>query len=195
MSSQDYTPIKQPAWKTGSSGGKNVIDLSQVIAVVNRIEDLPIRVARDLREVYLNQAGQILAAELTARAPVGNDKDRAKQSRRHRDRWQNTKRAKDAVSYVVRKYGTLGSSIYAGPTFPDGNKFYFDYYGPEPFRHMYFWTPRQSGGGTVPKTLGRIRRKRDIFREVRDARQEFIVNMILGGVARTVDHHMGARNG
>lgn len=199
MSRQDYVPVKQPSWKTGTKAtARPLIDMSQVIAVINKIEDLPIRVARDLRDVYLVQAGQILSADLTSRAPVGNDKDRRKQSDLHNKRWKGTKRAKESIDYVVRKYGTLGAGLYAGPTFPDGNKFYFDWYiGTKLYRHMYFWTPRQSGSGTIPKTLGRVRRKRDIFREVRDSRQKFIIDMILGGVSRSVSSHMssGAKNG
>lgn len=193
---RDYVPNKQPAWKTGMrNASRPLIDMSQVIEVINRIEDLPIRVARDLRDVYLVQAGQILAADLTAKAPVGNDKDRRKQSRTHKRIWKDTKRAKESIDYVVRKFGSLGAGLYAGPTFPDGNKFYFDWYGNKPDRHMYFWTPRQSGGGTVPKTLGRIRKKRDIFREVRDSRQKFVIDMILNGVSRSVQNHMGSNNG
>ncbi len=193
---QDYTPVKQPSWKTGTKNtSRPLIDMSEVIAIINKIEDLPIRVARDLRDVYLTQAGQILSADLTSRAPVGNDKDRRKQSKRHKDRWQGTKRAKDSIDYVVRKFGTLGAGLYAGPTFPDGNKFYFDWYGSKTYRHMYFWTPRESGGVTIPKTLGRERRKRDIFQEVRDARQRFVIDMILNGLSRSVASHMGTKNG
>jgi hypothetical protein len=169
--------------------GESIV-IDGLVEVMQKLEAIPAKVARDVRDHHLDKAARVIRAEIKSSAPVGNEADRRKQSDRHRDKWAGTKKAKDSVEYVIRKYADLAFSAFIGPEYPHGSKWYFDYYGPSRFRHMFFWRPGATSRGSTPSQPDRIRRKRDIIKEVKDRTQARIIADLERGIADAVARHM-----
>lgn len=169
--------------------GESIV-IDGLVEVMKKLEGIPEKVARDVRDHHLDKAARILRAEIKSSAPEGNEEDRKKQSRTHRQAWAGTKKAKDSVEYVIRKYPNLAFSAFIGPEYPHGAKWYFDYYGPSRFRHMFFWRPGATSRGSSPSAPDRIRRKRDVIKEVKDRTQARIIADLEQGIATVVQRHM-----
>lgn len=174
--------------------GKSIV-IDGLVEVMRKLESVPANVARDVRDHHLDKAARVIRAEIKSSAPEGIEEDRRKQSDRHRDKWAGTKKAKDSVEYVIRKYPDLAFSAFIGPEYPHGAKWYFDYYGPSRFRHMFFWRPGATSRGSTPTQPDRIRRKRDIIKEVKDRTKARIISDLERGIADVVQKYMKELNG
>lgn len=132
------------------------IDASRYDKLVKEIDGLDKFVSERVRTkaMPVAQHNTLVAAKVSA--PVGNAKDRAKQSRKHKQKWSTTPRLKDTIISVLRVYGPHSFTAYTGVQYPWGNKSYFDYHGKKD-RNMVFWGNRPASPRTRKKFRWMVR--------------------------------------
>lgn len=162
--------------------GKVSIDGSQFEALMKQVGNLPTEVSRYVRVTAMPKAMALTEAVAKANAPRGNDRDRRKQSAKHKKTWAGTPRLVDAVGGVVRDYSPDSFTGFVGVEYPWGNKSYFDSHGTKD-RTMVFWGRRS----------GRVKKKFRWMRKVMDIAEPQIQAIFQTAIADGVKKHMGSK--
>lgn len=132
------------------------IDASRYDKLVKEIDGLDAYVSQQVRTKAMPQAQQNTVVAAKIAAPVGNARDRNKQSKKHKQKWATTPKLKDTIITVLRTYGKHDFTAYTGVAYPYGNKSYFDYHGTKD-RKMVFWGNRPSSPRTRKKFRWMVR--------------------------------------
>lgn len=162
--------------------GKIAIDGSQFDALMKQIGSLPTEVSRYVRANAMPKAMAVTEHVAKATVPRGNDRDRNKQSAKHKKKWAGTPRLSDAIVGVVRDYSPDSFTGFVGVEFPWGNKSYFDYHGTKD-RTMVFWGRR----------AGRVKKKYRWMRKVMDIAEPQIQKIFEVAITDGVSKHMGGK--
>jgi hypothetical protein len=131
-SRKPFTRINQPDYKKGTQKRfEAAIDISDLTKLVEQLDDLPVRVSRDVSDVHIDHAARLVANVFRSVMPELKDKDKARWSKLHAQgrKFASFPRTKSTIDYVIRKYGKFAVTAFIGPTYPHGAKSYFDYYG------------------------------------------------------------------
>lgn len=123
------------------------MDLTEINKAIEKVEGMPRSIAAHLRKTAIPRAAQMLTTAWYAEVPMGNDADRAKQSRSHKAKWAGVPDVVSSINHNVRHWDRVNSSVWVGPEYMDqndrspGNKLFFDYMGTTD-RMMSFWARR-----------------------------------------------------
>lgn len=188
-SRKPFSRVAQPTYKTGKQGRFEAkVDLTEVAMLIEKLEELPTRVGRDVRDVYMDRAAKIIANAFKDRMPELKARDSSRWSRLHRDvrKFGSFPRTRSTIDYVIRRYGKFSFTAFVGPTYPHGTKSYFDYYG-KTNRMESFWAVDKNN----PKRYrARQKAKRNIAQEVQDATDSIVKKIMAEGIDKSVVHHM-----
>jgi|LakMenEpi03Aug12_release.lakeMendotaPanAssembly.Ray.scaffolds.fasta_scaffold19516_7 hypothetical protein len=188
-SRKPFTRTTQPSYKTGGqSRFSAAIDISDLTKLVEQLDDLPVRVSRDVSDVHMDYAARLVANVFRSKMPESKASDRAKWSRLHAQgrKFASFPRTRSTINYVIRKYGKFAVTAFIGPEYPHGAKSYFDYYGTTS-RQMSFWAVDKND----PKRYrARLKAKRRLSQEVQDATDAMVKKIMAEGIDRSVKMHM-----
>lgn len=121
------------------------MNLAEVERAIEKVEGMPRSIVAHLRRTAIPKAVSMLTSAWYSEVPMGNDSDRAKQSKLHRARWSGVMDVVSSINHHVRDWDRVNTSVWVGPELMDrggkspGNKLFFDYMGTTD-RMMSFWS-------------------------------------------------------
>lgn len=156
------------------------VDMQELTRLFQKVEATPREIAAYLRKKAMPRAAQILTHAWYAHVPLGKDRDRAKQSKKHKEKWSGVPDVVSAIDHAVRPWNRVDTSLYVGiamgknPKVSPGSKLFFDYMGTTN-RQMSFW----SGPAGGPKRYrARTKPKLWIAREINEQYMPAVVGMM-----------------
>ena len=188
-SKKPFGRVAQPSYKKGTqSRFEAKVDLTEVAMLLDKLEEMPVRICRDVRDVYLDRAAKLIASAFRDVMPELKHEDRVRWSALHRDtrKFGSFPRTKSTIEYVIRRYGKFSFTAFVGPTYPHGAKSYFDYYG-KTNRMESFWATDKNN---PKKYRARQKTKRNLSQEVQDATQNAVKRILEEGIDKSIVHHM-----
>ena len=188
-SKKPFGRVAQPSYKKGTqSRFEAKVDLTEGAMLLDKLEEMPVRICRDVRDVYLDRAAKLIASAFRDVMPELKHEDRVRWSPLHRDtrKFGSFPRTKSTIEYVIRRYGKFSFTAFVGPTYPHGAKSYFDYYG-KTNRMESFWATDKNN---PKKYRARQKTKRNLSQEVQDATQNAVKRILEEGIDKSIVHHM-----
>ena len=158
------------------------MDMAEIHRAIQKVELLPRQIAAQLRKTAIPKAANELRRVFYANVPMGNDEDRALQSRSHKAKWAGVPDVVASIDFAIRPWDRVNTSVFVGPELTDrggkspGNKMFFDYMGTTD-RMMSFWAKEGSKNY-------RKRRKTKIWiaKMINDTETPRIVSMLMSEV-------------
>ncbi len=161
---------------------KVFLDASQMAGVQAQLDSLAADVSREVRRKAMPKATELTRLDAVASAPKGKPSDRAKQSKKHKTKWDKTPPLHTVVIGVIRDYSEHEFTSFVGVQHPWGNKAYFDYHGKKN-RTVKFW-------GANPTSSPKSRKKVRWMVGVADRVGPQVVQIIQAEIDLAVKTHM-----
>lgn len=160
---------------------KVVMDMTEMNRAIEKVEGMPRRIMAHLRKRAIPRATQMLRDAWYMEVPMGNDADRAKQSRKHKAKWAGVIDVVSSINHHVRDWDRVNSSLWVGPELMNrngtspGNKLFFDYMGTTN-RRMSFWSGPEGGPS---RYRARTKTKDWVAKRINDTMTPQVISMMM----------------